>query len=233
MAAGSSPGGEAGGLRLRRCGERSWLVECGTASRVGRVYATVAGRDDVVEVVPGATTVLVETVTGAAPGGIDLAFRWVESDPSRPVNAPATSGGSMAVPESAAESAAGPVLLTVRYDGPDLDDVAAAVGLTVDEIVRRHQAPEYVVAFCGFSPGFGYLVGGDPLLAVPRRSSPRPTVPAGAVGLGGEFTGVYPRSSPGGWNLIGHTDALLWNPDRDDPALLAPGRRVRFVTEGG
>ncbi|MFZ0718737.1 5-oxoprolinase subunit B family protein, partial [Mycobacterium sp.] len=84
------------------------------------------------------------------------------------------------------------------------------------------------VGFCGFAPGFAYLVGGDPRLAVPRRSEPRPSVPAGAVGLAGEFTGIYPRRSPGGWQLIGHTDAVLWDIDRPHPALLTPGMWVQF-----
>ena len=85
------------------------------------------------------------------------------------------------------------------------------------------------MAFCGFAPGFAYLAGGDPALRVPRRRSPRTAVPAGSVGLAGEFTGVYPRQMPGGWQLIGRTDAVLWDLDRDPPALLPPGTRVRFV----
>ena len=117
----------------------------------------------------------------------------------------------------------------MTYDGPDLADVASHTGLSEDEIVAAHTGAPWTVAFGGFAPGFAYLVGGDERLAVPRRESPRTSVPAGSVGLAGEFSGVYPRSSPGGWQLIGHTDAVMFDVDRDPPALLAPGAQVRFV----
>lgn len=124
----------------------------------------------------------------------------------------------------------GPLVeLSVVYDGEDLPDVARMTGLTEKEIMARHLHPEYRAAFCGFAPGFAYLAGGDPILRVPRRDNPRTSVPAGSVGLADEFTGVYPRQMPGGWQLIGRTDAVLWDLDREPPALLAPGTRVRFV----
>jgi KipI family sensor histidine kinase inhibitor len=127
---------------------------------------------------------------------------------------------------------AGPLVeVPVVYDGEDLAEVAALSGLAEQEVVARHLRPEYRVAFCGFAPGFAYIVGGDPALRVPRRGSPRTAVPAGSVALADEFTGVYPRQMPGGWQLIGRTDAVLWNLDRDPPALLPPGTRVRFVKE--
>ena len=121
------------------------------------------------------------------------------------------------------------VEVPVTYDGPDLELVAQAWGCLRGEVAARHASREYVVAFCGFAPGFSYLTGdgGDP--AVPRRATPRPTVPAGSVALAGPWTGVYPTTSPGGWQLIGTTDAVLWDQDRDPPALLPPGTRVRFV----
>jgi KipI family sensor histidine kinase inhibitor len=97
------------------------------------------------------------------------------------------------------------------YDGPDLKAVAALTGLSVAEVVAAHTATPWRVGFGGFAPGFAYLVGGDPRLEVPRRPEPRPSVPAGAVGLAGRYSGVYPRSSPGGWQLIGHTDAVLFD----------------------
>jgi KipI family sensor histidine kinase inhibitor len=100
--------------------------------------------------------------------------------------------------------------------------------LTTAQVIEAHTANPWNVGFCGFAPGFAYLVGGDPRLAVPRRSEPRPAVPAGAVGLAGEFTGIYPRRSPGGWQLIGRTDAALWDIDRPAPALLTPGTWVQF-----
>ncbi|HSF98972.1 MAG TPA: carboxyltransferase domain-containing protein [Ornithinibacter sp.] len=121
------------------------------------------------------------------------------------------------------------VEIGVRYNGADLDEVAGLTGLTPAEVALAHTRMPWRVAFGGFVPGFGYLVGGDPRLRVPRRRSPRPTVPAGSVALAGEFTGVYPRASPGGWQLIGTTDAVLWDPDRVPPALLTPGSTVRFV----
>lgn len=122
------------------------------------------------------------------------------------------------------------VTIDVVYDGEDLAEVATLTGLTVDEVIARHTAPTYGVAFTGFAPGFAYLSGGDPALIVPRRSTPRMSIPAGSVGLAGEFSGVYPRQSPGGWQLLGRTALLLWDPARSDrPALLRPGDRVQFV----
>ena len=120
------------------------------------------------------------------------------------------------------------VEIPMRYDGEDLAEVAALAGLDVAEVIRRHQASEFTVAFCGFAPGFAYLIGGDPALQVPRRQTPRPQVPAGSVALGGVYCGVYPQASPGGWRLIGTTGAKMWDADRDPPALLTPGTRVRF-----
>jgi KipI family sensor histidine kinase inhibitor len=126
----------------------------------------------------------------------------------------------------------GPLVeVPVVYDGEDLAEVAELSGLSEEELIARHLQSEYRVAFCGFAPGFAYIVGGDAALRVPRRRSPRTAVPAGSVALADEFTGVYPREMPGGWQLIGRTDAVLWDLDRDPPALLPPGTRVRFVRE--
>jgi KipI family sensor histidine kinase inhibitor len=101
--------------------------------------------------------------------------------------------------------------------------------MTVAEAVATHTSTDFVVAFCGFAPGFAYCTGLPDELTVPRHADPRPRVPAGSVGLAGEFTGVYPTASPGGWRLLGRTDLTLWEPDREQPATLAPGTRVRFV----
>lgn len=120
------------------------------------------------------------------------------------------------------------VEIPVHYDGEDLADVAELTGLSVEEVVRRHEESEFTVAFCGFAPGFGYLVGGDPALQVPRRQSPRTRIPAGAVALAGAFSGVYPQESPGGWQIIGTTPEKMWDLSRDPPALFQPGYRVRF-----
>lgn len=120
------------------------------------------------------------------------------------------------------------VVIDVVYDGADLAEVAELTGLSPHEVVAAHTATPWRVGFGGFSPGFAYLVGGDERLNVPRRCEPRTKVPAGSVGLAGEFSGVYPRESPGGWQLIGRTDAVLWDVDRDPPALLMPGLWVQF-----
>lgn len=121
-----------------------------------------------------------------------------------------------------------PLTIDVVYDGADLPELAEATGLSTVEIVRLHSVGQYSVAFCGFSPGFGYLRGLDERLHVPRRPSPRTAVPAGSVGLAAGYTCVYPSASPGGWHLIGHTTRELWNVDDDPPALMQPGRAVRF-----
>jgi KipI family sensor histidine kinase inhibitor len=123
--------------------------------------------------------------------------------------------------------------IPVSYDGEDLDEIAALLGLSVAEIVRLHTGQEYAVGFTGFAPGFAYLSGGHPALDVPRRSSPRTRIPAGSVALAGTFSGVYPRESPGGWQLIGTTEARMWDLARDQPALLLPGDRVRFIDVTG
>ena len=125
------------------------------------------------------------------------------------------------------------VVIDVVYDGEDLDEVARLSGLSPAEVVAAHTASPMRVGFGGFAPGFGYLVGGDPRLHVPRRAEPRTRVPAGAVGLAGEFSGIYPRESPGGWQLIGRSDAVLWDIERDPPALLTPGMWVQFRAVGG
>ncbi|WP_156418020.1 5-oxoprolinase subunit PxpB [Aureimonas sp. AU4] len=121
------------------------------------------------------------------------------------------------------------VEIPVVYDGEDLGEVSRLTGLTAAEVVRAHRAATYTVAFTGFAPGFGYLTGGDPRLAVPRRASPRTRVPAGALGLAGPFSGVYPKASPGGWQQIGRTPLVLFDLARDPAALLQPGDRVRFT----
>lgn len=126
------------------------------------------------------------------------------------------------------------VEIPVRYggeDGPDLQRVADHAGLSAADVITRHAAVEYTVAMLGFAPGFPYLLGLDPRLATPRLSTPRTRVPAGSVAIGGAQAGLYPRPGPGGWNLIGRTGAVLFDPARDPPALLAPGHRVRFLVE--
>jgi KipI family sensor histidine kinase inhibitor len=120
------------------------------------------------------------------------------------------------------------VVLQVHYDGPDLELIASTAGTDVDGVISLHTSAEYKVAFCGFAPGFGYMVGLPSALQQPRLDNPRKRVPPGSVGIAGEFTGAYPTASPGGWRLLGHTDATLFDSRRDPAALLAPGDVVRF-----
>lgn len=122
------------------------------------------------------------------------------------------------------------VVIAVKYDGPDLDLVAAATGSTPEEVVLAHSGASYRVAFCGFAPGFGYLTGLPDRLHLPRRATPRTNVPAGSVAIAAGYAAVYPAASPGGWHLLGTTEIILFDPDRDPPALLVPGTPVRFVS---
>jgi KipI family sensor histidine kinase inhibitor len=199
-------------MRLRTAGECGVLVELDDLAGVHRLAAAVrtARLPGVVDVVPGYRTVLVTT---SGPGAL------ADVRDALP---------ALAVPDL--DSPRGRLVeVPVVYDGADLAEVCRLTGLSSADVVARHTAVEYVVAFLGFTPGFPYLVGLDPALHVPRRATPRTAVPAGAVGLAGDQTGVYPTASPGGWQLIGRTDAVLFDPRRDPPALLAPGDRLRFV----
>jgi KipI family sensor histidine kinase inhibitor len=199
-------------VRLLTCGPDALLVELSSPDEVAAVRAAVvkAALPDVVEVVPAARTVLVTVRPSSNLEAVRQLLAGVD------VSAPP--------PRTSARE----VTLPVVYDGPDLELVASTAGVTTDEVIALHTGAEYTVAFCGFAPGFGYLTGLPPELRQPRLDSPRPAVPAGSVGLAGEFTGAYPRSSPGGWRLIGRTTAELFDPGRTPPALLEPGDRVRF-----
>jgi KipI family sensor histidine kinase inhibitor len=199
---------QTGQVQSRPVGHHALLVEVEDAD-AALSLATWAREAsvDAVEVVPAAASVLFDGVA-------DL-----------PALERVLAGWSPAAGVPAGEL----VELGVRYDGPDLAAVAERWGVDVDAAVERHTSIEYVAEFCGFAPGFTYLRGLPEELAVPRLDSPRSRVPAGSVGLAGGWCGVYPRSSPGGWRILGTTDAVLWDQDRDPPALLPPGTRVRFV----
>jgi KipI family sensor histidine kinase inhibitor len=204
-------------VRLRPVGERALLVEVGELETVHRLHAALRELDPpgVVELVPGYRTLL------------------VVADPEKAQLLDELAARLPALELPPAEAVAGePVEIPVTYDGEDLEEVAGLTGLDADEVVRRHTEPEYTVAFLGFSPGFPYLVGLDPALEVPRRDTPRTSIPAGSVGLAGTQTGIYPTASPGGWQLIGRTDVTLFDPGRDPPALLGPGGRLRFTVAG-
>lgn len=170
----------------------------------------------VTDVVPASRTVLVKLDGPGRRSDTRQRLRELRIDPGMTETAP---------PGGRAD-----VVIDVVYDGPDLAEVADRTGLTVAQVVDAHTAAPWRVGFGGSTPGFAYLIGGDSRLAVPRRAEMRDAVPAGSVALAGEFSGIYPRRWPGGWQLIGRTDAVLWDLDRPDPALLAPGRWVQFRT---
>lgn len=195
-------------MRIRRCGETALLVE--TEDVLGW-YAALTARPlpGVIDLVPAASTLLVRYEST-----VDFGMMVSRLSDVTPIEPAATSGD--------------PVTIPVRYDGEDLAEVARSTGLSEDEVVTVHTGVEYTVAFTGFAPGFGYLTGLDERLKLPRRDTPRTRVPAGSVAIAGEFTGVYPRPSPGGWHLLGSTTASLWDPSRETPALLRPGTTVRF-----
>jgi KipI family sensor histidine kinase inhibitor len=117
----------------------------------------------------------------------------------------------------------------IRYDGPDLRDVAKLWGLSVREVIELHTSTTFTCSFCGFLPGFAYLTGLSEQYAVRRRSTPRVELPAGSVGFAGTYCGIYPRPSPGGWQIIGHTSFQPWDEDLDPPGRITPGTRVQFL----
>jgi KipI family sensor histidine kinase inhibitor len=193
------------------CGDRALLVEVTEGADVGALAAALerAPLPGQEELVPAARTVLVRL--DRAPTDADVAVLRRVRPAAAADRGPARS-----------------VVLDVVFDGPDLAEVAERTGRDVDALVDVLAGTELTVAFAGFAPGFGYLTGLPDDLHVPRRATPRTRVPAGAVGLAGPYAGVYPRASPGGWQLVGRTDAVLFDAEREPPALLAPGTAVRF-----
>ena len=193
------------------CGDRALLVELPDGADVGALAAALeqAPLPGQEELVPAARTVLVRL--DRAPTDRDVAAL----QRLRPL-------------AGTRRSAAPDVVLDVVFDGPDLAEVAGLTGRSVPDLVEVLTTTELTVAFSGFAPGFGYLTGLPADLHVPRRGTPRTRVLAGSVGLAGPYAGVYPRDSPGGWQLVGRPDAVLLDADRDPPALLTPGSRVRF-----
>ena len=193
------------------------------------VLVELAGLEEVLALQDSLTAEPIDGIEEWLPASRTLMLRFDPARLSADTIVEALSRREWAPREGASGAGQGPMVeIPMRYDGEDLAEVAALAGLAVDEVIHRHQRSEFVVAFCGFAPGFAYLIGGDPALQVPRRPTPRPQVPAGSVALGGVYCGVYPRATPGGWRLIGTTDARMWDVDRDPPALLTPGTRVRF-----
>ncbi|PTA44664.1 allophanate hydrolase subunit 1 [Micromonospora sp. RP3T] len=201
-------------MRIRPVGAHALLLDCDDPDQVEAWRAELwhrraAGELAAVEIVPAAVTVLLDGVPDPAATAARIAG-W------RPRN---TTGRS-----TAAE-----VRVPVTYDGEDLPTVAGHWGVDVSTVVDRLRRTEFRVAFCGFAPGFAYLTGLPPELAVPRLTTPRTQVPAGSVALAGPYAGIYPAASPGGWLLVGRTELTLFDVRADPPARLTPGTRLRFV----
>ncbi|HEY2288594.1 MAG TPA: allophanate hydrolase subunit 1 [Streptosporangiaceae bacterium] len=201
-------------MRFRPAGPSALLVEVDSLSQARALHAEIGRRraagwaPSLLDVVPGARTVLLDGIADHRRAAADIRSWTVPPVPP----------------------GAGPVTeIHCRYDGPDLPAVAAQWRVSVAQAVRIHTSIEHEVAFCGFAPGFPYIAGLGPGREVARRDSPRAAIPAGSVALGGEYTGVYPRASPGGWQVIGQTDAVMWDSGRDPAALLTAGDRVRFI----
>lgn len=200
---------------VRDYGDQALLVECADTDEVLAWTDAVVRADlpGVLDIVPAARTVLIKLA------GPDF------QAPTRQRLGKLTIDGRAAAAPPGGEA---DVVIDVTYDGADLAEVGRLTGLDDAGVIAAHTGTLWRVGFGGFAPGFAYLIGGDSRLEVPRRAEPRTKVPAGAVGLAGEFSGVYPRESPGGWQLIGRTDAVLWDTERPHPALLTPGAWVQF-----
>lgn len=220
---GTGPGPTAP-FRIRTVGLTACLVEVPTSAQVAPLYRylTAAHRrgdlPGVVDLVPGARTVLLDGLP-AGPGRAALAHLLADRAPEDTTDAAAAA--------DAAETRL--VTVPVRYDGPDLAEVARLSGLDVNEVITLHTWAPMTVDFCGFAPGFAYIGGLPEPLRLPRLDTPRTAVPAGSVAIAEGYTGIYPRRSPGGWRILGHTTIELWNTDWPQPALLSPGTRVQLV----
>ncbi|AGZ51765.1 5-oxoprolinase subunit B family protein [Mycobacterium kansasii] len=210
----SDPAADAMARTVLDYGDQALMVQCDSTAEVlaWTDALRAAALPGVVDVVPALRTVLVKLAAPRFQGVTRQRLRRL------PVGSPAPS------PDHRDDH---PVI-DVVYDGPDLAEVASHTGLTAAQIINAHTAAPWRVGFNGFSPGFAYLIGGDPRLRVPRKSEPRTVVPAGSVALAGEFSAIYPRQSPGGWQIIGHTEVVLWDVTRPNPALLMQGMWVRF-----
>jgi KipI family sensor histidine kinase inhibitor len=207
-------------LRILPAGDTAVLVELEDLPGTLRLFQAVQQHPlkGVEEVVPAARTLLL-TFRPAAVSAAQVAAhirRLSASFDHRADALPASASGRL-------------VEIPVRYDGEDLEEVAALLGIGVSELIERHTGSEYQAAFAGFAPGFVYLAEGHPSFQIPRRAAPRTRVPAGSVAMAGNFSAVYPADSPGGWQLLGVTPLRMWDLQRAEPALVQPGFRVRFA----
>lgn len=224
---------------LRPVGAAALLAELPDARTTLALYSRLRvrpssppGLDGVVDVVPAERTVLVRYDPARVTGASVRSWLLDAARSAAAQSAVDTLGGDGAHRSDGRDERMPVLELPVRYDGPDLHEVAEVLGLSPDALVAAHAATVWTAAFIGFAPGFAYLTSGDDRFTLPRRSSPRAAVPAGSVALAAGYCGVYPRESPGGWHLLGTTDAVLWDTGRPEPALIVPGRRVRFIDAG-
>lgn len=205
-------------MKILPCGEAALLLELSDLADVGAMHAKVLAADPhgVVDLVPAERTLLV-TIDTRQRTLTSLREQLLTLHSTRPAQAASPSAG---IP---------PRKIPVRYDGEDLKAVADLLNISVPELITRHQSHTWSVAFTGFAPGFAYLTAPGWTGAVPRLPESRPAVASGSVALAGSYCGIYPRTSPGGWRIIGHTDVPLWDEDLQPPALLPPGSVVEFV----
>jgi KipI family sensor histidine kinase inhibitor len=203
-------------------------VSCAVLALADRLRAELG--DQASDIVPAIASVCVHARREADLATLETRLRAVVSTAA--IGGQRTSRSATTAIATTALAASNVIEIPVVYGGeagPDLPAVAAATGLTEAEVVRIHTAESYHVFMLGFMPGFPYLGPVDPAIQVPRLSTPRAKVPAGSIGLAGAQTGIYPRESPGGWQIVGRTAEWLFDASRDIPARLAPGDRVRFV----
>ena len=214
-----TPAKRAPRVRMLPAGSRAFLIEPEDPSSVDALASTLRGSGlvGITDVLPAAQTILVTTKPNVGLRDLELSIHRLF-----------TSANHV---ESATDSGSELVRIPVSYNGSDLDDVAAILGISVDEVIRRHTSRSWRCAFVGFAPGFGYLVSSTPGLAVPRREQSRTSVPPGSVALADGYSAVYPRRSPGGWQIIGTTTLSTWDLALPQPALIRPGHRVQFVNE--
>lgn len=206
-------------MRFLPVGPRTLLVELADLDHALALFDALIGDPvaGVAEIVPAACSLMIRTAPGISADGVlagQIQLRAAGPAPDRRI-----SDQIIEVP--------------TIYDGADLDGIAAHLGISTDQVIAVHQAATWQVAFCGFAPGFAYMTCDDPRFDLPRRATPRTRIPAGSVALAGRFCGIYPQETPGGWQLIGRTPVPMWDLDRDPPALLRPGLRVRFVRDQG